>query len=44
MRFAGLESGNMVLPSTVEAHVVFYAPTALLGGQSWSEGTKVHGA
>ena len=42
-RLVGAESGNMSLSFTVETHVLFYASTALLGGQSWSEGAKVHG-
>ena len=42
-RFVGAKSGDMVLSSTVETHVLFYVSTALLGGQSWSKGAEVHG-
>ena len=42
-RFVGAKPGDMVLSSTVEAHVLFYASTAFLGGQSSSEGAEVHG-
>ena len=41
--FVGAKPGDMVLSSTVEAHVLFYASTAFLGGQSWSKGAEVHG-
>ena len=43
-RFVGAKPGDMVLSSTVETRVLFYASTALLGGQSWSNGTEIHGA
>ena len=42
-RFVGAKPGDMVLSSTVETHVLFYASTALLRGQSSSEGAKIHG-
>ena len=42
-RFVGAKSGNMALPSTVEAHVLGDTPGAFFRRESWSEGAKVHG-
>ena len=41
-RFVGAKPGDVVLSSTVETNVLLYASTALLEGQSWSGGAKVH--
>ena len=42
-RFIGTKPGDMVLSSTVEAHVLGDTPGGFFGREPWSEGAKVHG-